>query len=113
VDEECDKTKEQRRFRIYGTVNEVKKLLARPDPDGGEVPDRVVRSHVSPFSSERVSALLLRDGLYPGPICNRVSIREHLGPLLLVFSSLRGVLSNEVLLGLASMDRGRDGLFAS
>ena len=37
-------------------------------------------AHMGPFSSERVSALLRRDDLYPGPICNRVSIREYLSP---------------------------------
>jgi hypothetical protein len=52
---------------------ELRELLARPDADGGEVPDRVVGSHIGPFSSERVSALLRRDSLYPGLTGNRVS----------------------------------------
>lgn len=38
--------------------------------------------------------------------------RGTFGTLLLVFFLLRGVLSNEALLGLVSMDRGRDGLSA-
>jgi hypothetical protein len=28
---------------------ELRELLARPDSDGGEVPDRVIGSHISPF----------------------------------------------------------------
>jgi hypothetical protein len=34
-----------------------------------------VGSHIGPFSSERVSALLRRDSLYPGLTGNRVSTR--------------------------------------
>jgi hypothetical protein len=43
-------------------------------PDGSEVPDWVVGSHISFFSFERVLAFLRCDNLYPSPICNRVSI---------------------------------------
>jgi hypothetical protein len=48
---------------------ELRELLARPDPDGGEVPDIVVGSYIGPLSPLRESpALLRRDSLYPGPI---------------------------------------------
>jgi hypothetical protein len=52
---------------------ELRELLARPDADGGEVPDIVVGSHIGPFSSGGVSALLRRGSLYPGLTGNRVS----------------------------------------
>jgi len=41
------------------------------------------------FSSERVLALLRRDGLYPGPICTEGRHRGTFGPPLLTFSLLR------------------------
>ena len=47
---------------------ELGELLARLDADGGEVPDRVVESHISPLSPPRESpALLRRDSLISWP----------------------------------------------
>lgn len=45
-----------------------------------------------------VLALLRRDSLNPGQICNRVFARKEIGPPRLVFSLFRGFLSNEILL---------------
>jgi hypothetical protein len=52
---------------------ELRELLARPDPDGGEVPDRVVGPALVPPPPRESPALLRCDSLYPGPIGNMAS----------------------------------------